>query len=118
MIDSLPGPRSFPGPGESGLNLAATHLQLTGKTMIFGHHDENTLVQFRDVASRAVGAALMADGHFGYIMPVGGVTAYRNQVSIAGVGYDIGCGNTAIRTDLQVDDLMSCTRAEIEANPV
>jgi tRNA-splicing ligase RtcB (3'-phosphate/5'-hydroxy nucleic acid ligase) len=85
--------------------------------MIFGKHDENTLVQFRDVASRAMGAALMADGHLGYIMPVGGVTAYRNQVSIAGVGYDIGCGNTAIKTDLQLDDLVNCTRAEIEANP-
>lgn len=42
----------------------------------------------------------MADGHLGYIMPIGGVAAYRNQVSVAGVGFDIACGNAAILTDL------------------
>lgn len=67
---------------------------------IFGEHDEKTLEQLRDVASRAVRVALMADGHLGYIMPIGGVAAYRDQVSVAGVGFDIACGNAAIRTDL------------------
>jgi tRNA-splicing ligase RtcB len=42
----------------------------------------------------------MADGHVGYVMPIGGVAAYRNQVSVVGVGFDIACGNAAIRTDL------------------
>ena len=55
-------------------------------TRIFGTHDANTLEQLADVASRADRAALMADGHLGYIMPVGGVAAYRNRVSVAGVG--------------------------------
>lgn len=68
--------------------------------VIFGSHQDNTLAQFRDVASRAVHAALMADGHLGYVMPVGGVAAYRNQVSLVGVGFDIACGNAAIRTNL------------------
>ncbi|HSJ07782.1 MAG TPA: RtcB family protein [Longimicrobiales bacterium] len=68
--------------------------------MIFGQHDANTLAQFRDVASRAERAALMADGHVGYVMPIGGVAAYRNRVSVVGVGFDIACGNAAIRTDL------------------
>src|SRR5215475_1357605 len=67
---------------------------------IFGQHELNTLNQLHDVASRAERAALMADGHLGYIMPVGGVAAYRDQVSVAGVGFDIACGNAAIRTDL------------------
>jgi len=67
---------------------------------IFGEHDEQTLAQLADVASRAVRVALMADGHLGYIMPIGGVAAYRNQVSVAGVGFDIACGNAAILTDL------------------
>lgn len=67
---------------------------------IFGEHDEQTLAQLADVASRAVHVALMADGHLGYIMPIGGVAAYRNQVSVAGVGFDIACGNAAILTDL------------------
>jgi tRNA-splicing ligase RtcB len=72
---------------------------------IFGEHDANTLAQLRDVASRAAKAALMADGHLGYVMPIGGVAAYRNQVSVVGVGFDIACGNAAIRTDLTLADL-------------
>ena len=67
---------------------------------IFGQHEEKTLAQLRDVASRAERVALMADGHLGYVMPIGGVAAYRNQVSVVGVGFDIACGNAAIRTDL------------------
>lgn len=59
--------------------------------MIFGTHDENTLAQFADVASRAERAALMSDGHVGYIMPIGGVAAYKNKVSVVGVGFDIAC---------------------------
>ena len=67
---------------------------------VFGQHDDQTLRQLEDVASRAVRVALMADGHLGYIMPIGGVAAYRRQVSVAGVGFDIACGNAAILTDL------------------
>ncbi len=70
--------------------------------MIFGTHDAKTLAQLSDVASRAVRVALMADGHLGYVMPIGGVAAYRNQVSIVGVGFDIACGNCAIQTNLDV----------------
>ncbi|MFL5578232.1 MAG: RtcB family protein, partial [Gemmatimonadaceae bacterium] len=60
---------------------------------IFGSHDAATLAQLADVASRARAAALMADGHVGYVMPIGGVAAYRGQVSVVGVGFDIACGN-------------------------
>jgi tRNA-splicing ligase RtcB len=67
---------------------------------IFGQHEPNTLTQLADVASRARRAALMADGHLGYVMPIGGVAAYENKVSVVGVGFDIACGNAAIRTDL------------------
>lgn len=73
--------------------------------IIFGDHDDNTLLQLQDVASRAERAALMADGHLGYIMPIGGVAAFRDKVSVTGVGFDIACGNAAIRTDLKRDDL-------------
>jgi len=72
---------------------------------IFGTHDEGTLKQLADVASRAERAALMADGHVGYVMPIGGVAAYANQVSVVGVGFDIACGNAAIRTDKRLTDL-------------
>ena len=67
---------------------------------IFGDHEANTLAQLYDVASRAERAALMADGHQGYVMPIGGVAAYHEQVSVVGVGFDIACGNAAIRTNL------------------
>ena len=85
---------------------------------IFGQHEENTIRQLQDVASRAERAALMADGHVGYVMPIGGVAAYRNQVSVVGVGFDIACGNAAIRTDLQVGDVTrGLTLDELRRNP-
>ena len=67
---------------------------------VFGDHEPNTLAQLYDVASRAERAALMADGHLGYVMPIGGVAAYTGLVSVVGVGFDIACGNAAIRTNL------------------
>ena len=75
-------------------------------THIFGQHDAKTIEQFNDVASRAAHAALMADGHFGYVMPIGGVAAYRGKVSPIGVGVDIACGNAAIRTDLELEQVV------------
>ena len=69
---------------------------------VFGNHEPKTLQQLADVASRAARAALMADGHLGYVMPIGGVAAYHNAVSVVGVGFDIACGNAAIRTDLSL----------------
>jgi len=80
-------------------------------TKVFGTHEPNTLAQLQDVASRAQRAALMADGHLGYVMPIGGVAAYSNRVSIVGVGFDIACGNAAIRTDQTVADLGGTTGA-------
>ncbi|MEE2659187.1 MAG: RtcB family protein [Candidatus Latescibacterota bacterium] len=53
----------------------------------------------------AVGGALMADHHLGYSMPVGGVIAYEDKVSPSGVGYDIACGNKAVRIDLSAHEL-------------
>lgn len=49
--------------------------------------------------------ALMADHHQGYSQPIGGVVAYRGFVSPSGVGYDIACGNKAVRTNLKVADI-------------
>jgi tRNA-splicing ligase RtcB len=72
---------------------------------IFGKHDEQTIAQFQNIRQQAVDAALMADGHVGYVMPIGGVASYRDQVSVVGVGFDIACGNAAIRTDLTLEAL-------------
>ena len=56
---------------------------------IVGDHEEKTIEQLQDVAKRAARVAIMADGHLGYWMPIGGVAAFRDWVSPAGVGYDI-----------------------------
>lgn len=67
---------------------------------VFGQHELGTLRQLRRVAGRAVKVALMADGHEGRRVPNGCVAAYKDEVSVGGVGFDIGCGNTAVLTDL------------------
>ncbi|HSH80279.1 MAG TPA: RtcB family protein [Herpetosiphonaceae bacterium] len=74
---------------------------------VWGEHDEATLGQIARCAGdpRVAGAALMADGHRGYSMPIGGVVAYREAVSPSGVGYDVSCGNKAARTDIRAVDL-------------
>lgn len=51
------------------------------------------------------GGVLCADGHYGYSQPVGGVIVYENQISPSGVGYDIACGNKAVRTNLKYTDI-------------
>ena len=68
---------------------------------VIGQHDEVTLAQMRNCMSigNAVAGVLCADGHLGYAQPVGAVIAYEKQISISGVGFDIGCGNMAVRLD-------------------
>ena len=76
------------------------------QSYVFGDHEPNTLQQLQDVADGgAAYVALMADGHWGYNMPVGGVAAYRNKVSVSGVGFDIACGTMAVQTELTLDDI-------------
>jgi tRNA-splicing ligase RtcB len=79
--------------------------QLINSIPVWGEHDEATVAQIQRCAADDVvaGAALMADGHKGYSMPIGGVIAYRDAVSPSGVGYDISCGNKALRTDARAE---------------
>ena len=86
-------------------------------TNVFGTHDDKTLKQLADVAGRATRVALMADGHLGYVMPIGGVAAYDQKVSVVGVGFDIACGNCAIRTNLTLGELCGLTSADQKRNP-
>ena len=68
---------------------------------VIGDHDAATVDQMRNCMSvgNAVAGVICADGHLGYAQPVGGVIAYEKQISISGVGFDIGCGNMAVRLD-------------------
>ena len=72
---------------------------------VFGEHDAATLAQMRNcmAVGNAVAGVICADGHLGYAQPVGGVIAYEKQISISGVGLDIGCGNMAVRLDTRYD---------------
>lgn len=74
---------------------------------IFGDHDEATVAQMRNCMGigNVVGGVICADGHLGYAQPVGGVIAYDGQISISGVGFDIGCGNMAVRLDTRFSDI-------------
>src|SRR5256885_12851236 len=75
----------------------------------FGSVDERSLKQLERCmeAGAAEFGVLCADHHPGYSQPIGGGIAYEGYVSPSGVGYDIGCGNKAARTEL--------TRADLEA---
>jgi tRNA-splicing ligase RtcB len=78
---------------------------ITGVAMritTFGTVDERSLAQLERCmeAGGAELGVLCADHHPGYSQPIGGGIAYESFVSPSGVGYDIGCGNKAARTDL------------------
>ncbi len=72
------------------------------KLTTFGPVEDNVRAQIERCSSQALAAVLCADNHLGYSMPIGGAVAYPNHVSPSGVGYDIGCGNKAVLTDLTV----------------
>src|SRR5262245_61123934 len=73
----------------------------------FGDVDARSLEQLERcmTAGDAEFGVLCADHHPGYSQPIGGGIAYEGHVSPSGVGYDIGCGNKAVRTDLTRSDL-------------
>lgn len=67
--------------------------------------DPGALTQIRLCARGAAYAAMMADHHKGYAVPIGGVVAYENAISPSGVGYDIACGNKAVRLDIPATEV-------------
>jgi tRNA-splicing ligase RtcB (3'-phosphate/5'-hydroxy nucleic acid ligase) len=88
---------------------------------IFGEPDERTKAQMARCMQygSVAGGVLCADGHLGYAQPVGGVVAYTEHVSVSGVGFDIGCGNMAVRLDLPkaaIENRIGPLLGEIAAN--
>lgn len=67
--------------------------------------DAGAQAQIENCQKTAYKTAMMADHHLGYAVPIGGVVAYKNQISPSGVGYDIACGNMAVMTDLHYADI-------------
>lgn len=74
---------------------------------IFGKHliDEKSIAQIHNCIGEEDIAVLTADAHYGYGHPIGGAVAYKNHISLSGVGFDIACGNMAVRTDVKADEI-------------
>jgi len=77
------------------------------KIKTFGPVDERSRKQLETCmqAGDAEFGVLCADHHPGYSQPIGGAVAYEGYVSPTGVGWDIGCGNKAVRTNLTAADV-------------
>jgi tRNA-splicing ligase RtcB len=73
----------------------------------FGQVLSGALDQLRNVSNLpwVHGVAVMPDVHYGKGATVGSVIAMRDAVAPAAVGVDIGCGMTAVRSSLTVEDL-------------
>ena len=74
---------------------------------IFGEEiiEPAAIAQLQNCLTEDAIGVITADCHKGYSMPVGGCIAYKGYISPSGVGYDIGCGNMAVRTDVLASDL-------------
>jgi tRNA-splicing ligase RtcB len=78
------------------------------KAKVFGQHDEETIKQIETcIETGGERGVLCADGHRGYAQPIGGVVAYKDKISLSGVGFDIACGNLAILTDANRKEIAS-----------
>ncbi len=86
--------------------------------------DANTLEQAKRAARSPVvagGIALMPDAHVGVGSTIGSVIPTEAAIIPSAVGVDLGCGMTAVRTDLFAshlpDDLTGCLHAIERAVP-
>ena len=69
--------------------------------------DETAQKQFYDVLSQeyVTYGALMPDAHAGYTMPIGGVCSTKDVIVPQFVGFDIGCGMCAYKTEFTKDEI-------------
>ncbi len=76
-------------------------IKIFGKDII----EESAITQLENCLLEDSIGVLTADAHKGYSMPIGGAIAYKDHISPTGVGFDIACGNLAVRTNVKVSDL-------------
>ncbi|MFA5087539.1 MAG: RtcB family protein, partial [Candidatus Omnitrophota bacterium] len=74
--------------------------QIIDHIPVWGDPIPDALKQIANCAKNTDLCALMADHHPGYAVPIGGVVAYRDKISPSAVGFDIACGNKAVRLDI------------------
>ena len=65
--------------------------QLIQNIPVWGEPDQGAIDQIVNCARTGEAAALMADHHLGYAVPIGGVIGYGDKISPSGVGFDIAC---------------------------
>lgn len=74
---------------------------------IFGEEiiDVRAIGQLHNCVGNSDIGVLTADAHVGYGHPIGGAVAYKDRISLSGVGFDIACGNKAVRTNINAEDI-------------
>jgi tRNA-splicing ligase RtcB len=81
-------------------------MQLINNIPTWGDPDAETVLQMQEAFKHeAVYGALMADHHIGYSVPIGGVLAYEGRICVNGVGFDIACGNKAVRVSANSNEV-------------
>ena len=91
-------------------------MRLIDDVPVFGDPvDAEALQQIQRCRATADAAALMADHHIGYAVPIGGVVVYKDAISPSGVGFDIGCGNKAVLTDMPGSEARARVAALMDA---
>jgi tRNA-splicing ligase RtcB len=81
---------------------------MTKQTNIFAEVvDEKAMEQFESAMAQpwAVKGALMPDVHMGYTLPIGAVVATEGMIVPAYIGFDIGCGVCAVKTEFIKADI-------------
>ena len=76
-------------------------LKIFGKEII----DDKCIAQIENCIGENDIGVLTADSHYGYGCPIGGAVAYKDRISLSGVGFDIACGNYAVRTNIEAGKL-------------
>ena len=76
-------------------------LKIFGKEII----DDGSIEQIKNCIGEEDLAVLTADAHYGYGHPIGGAVAYKKHISLSGVGFDIACGNKAVRTGIKASEI-------------
>jgi tRNA-splicing ligase RtcB len=77
------------------------NIKIFGKEII----DPPAIEQLQTCVGKEDIGVLTADAHVGYGHPIGGVIAYKDHISLSGVGFDIACGNKAVRLNIKAEDL-------------
>lgn len=77
------------------------------KLKIFGREiiDDQSVAQLENCLTEESIGVLTADAHYGYGHPIGGAVGYPDHISLSGVGFDIACGNKAVKTALKANEI-------------